>query len=359
MLKGNKGEWSEIYALFKLLSDRVLNAGDPNLNKIPDIYFPVIMIIREEIDGPRKFDFQDDFVVVSGQFGKLRINASRFSKNVDILLNRIKNSKTSTFSIKEVENVLNEINITQLKAKSTKKEDIRIQIYDKIIGDQTELGFSIKSQLGNPSTLLNAGKTTNFIFQLTGPKLNKTTVDKINSIETNSKIKDRIEEIHKSKAQLKFVRAESTIFHNNMILVDSALPRIMAEIVYSYFTSGQSSIIDLLAQIEESNPVSYDLSFKHKFYSYKLKRLLSDIALGMMPSKVWTGVWEASGGYLVVKEDGDIVCYHIYNKNEFEEYLLNNTRLETASSKRHGFGMVYEQDGKYFLNLNLQIRFLV
>ena len=29
-----------------------------------------------------------------------------------------------------------------------------------------ELGFSIKSKLGKPSTLLNAGKTTNFIFEI-------------------------------------------------------------------------------------------------------------------------------------------------------------------------------------------------
>ena len=42
----------------------------------------------------------------------------------------------------------------------------------------------------------------------------------------------------------------------------------------------------------------------------------------MMPSKVWTGEYDATGGYLIVKADGEILCYHIYNKNEFENYLL-------------------------------------
>ena len=66
----------------------------------------------------------------------------------------------------------------------------------------------------------------------------------------------------------------------------------------------------------------------------------------MMPSKVWTGELDSTGGYLVVKEDGEILCYDIYNRNEFEDYLLNNTKLETASSTRHGFGTVYKEDTK-------------
>jgi type II restriction enzyme len=78
----------------------------------------------------------------------------------------------------------------------------------------------------------------------------------------------------------------------------------------------------------------------------------------MMPSKVWTGELDATGGYLVVKEDGEILCYHIYNRNEFEDYLLNKTKLETASSTRHDFGAVYETGNRQFFKLNLQIRFL-
>ena len=77
----------------------------------------------------------------------------------------------------------------------------------------------------------------------------------------------------------------------------------------------------------------------------------------MMPSKVWDGVYDATGGYLIVKENGDVLCYHIYNKNKFEDYLFNNTRLETASSTRHEFGSIYKQDGLYYFKLNLQIRF--
>lgn len=85
---------------------------------------------------------------------------------------------------------------------------------------------------------------------------------------------------------------------------------------------------------------------------------MTDVALGMMPSKVLTGQYGATGGYLIVKDNGDVLCYHIYNRNEFENYLLNNTKLETASSSRHGFGKVYVKEGSLFFNLNLQIRFI-
>ena len=93
------------------------------------------------------------------------------------------------------------------------------------------------------------------------------------------------------------------------------------------------------------------------FYEYKIKRFLTDVALGMMPSKVWTGQYDATGGYLIVKESGDILCYHIYNRNEFEDYLFNNTKLDTASSSRHDFGTVYKENEELYFKLNLQIRF--
>ena len=33
-MTGNKGEWSEIYTLFKLLADGRVHAGDEELNKL-------------------------------------------------------------------------------------------------------------------------------------------------------------------------------------------------------------------------------------------------------------------------------------------------------------------------------------
>ena len=168
---------------------------------------------------------------------------------------------------------------------------------------------------------------------------------------------DRIAKIQSKGGAFKFVKTERQIFSNNLVLIDSLLPEILSQIVFDFYSSEFSHLTDLVNSTADKNPLKFDIENEHKFYEYKIKRFLTDVALGMMPSQVWTGKYDATGGYLIVKENGDVLCYHIYNRNEFEDYLLNNTKLDTASSSRHGFGEIYEENGELYFNLNLQIRF--
>ena len=48
MITANKGEWSELYVLFKLLGEKKIHAGDGQLNKL-EIYYPIISILRDEL----------------------------------------------------------------------------------------------------------------------------------------------------------------------------------------------------------------------------------------------------------------------------------------------------------------------
>ncbi len=221
-----------------------------------------------------------------------------------------------------------------------------------------ELGFSIKSQLGNPSTLLNAGKTTNFIYKIVGNNFNPKVIDEINSIETRSKIKERIKALTIEGFTLSFIKTENNVFGNNLILIDSLLPNILAELVLAFYSSNSSKLSTLVELLETKNPQNFNISDHHKFYTYKMKKFLTEVAFGMMPSQVWTGTYDATGGYIVVKEDGDVLSYHIYNKNSFEDYLFYNTKLETASSSRHNFANIYKKNNDYCFKLNLQIRFI-
>ena len=222
---------------------------------------------------------------------------------------------------------------------------------------QPELGFSIKSQLGSPSTLLNAGKTTNFIYEIAG-ELSDIIKETINTIDGKGKIKNRLLELTNNNCSIEYYGLENNIFKNNLVLIDSLLPQILAEILKVFFESKYSKINELIIDTERNNPLNFDLSHNHKYYEYKMKKFLTEIAVGMMPNTVWNGVYDATGGYLVVKKDGDILAYHLYNRNEFEDYLFYNTKLDTASSTRHKFGEIFKKNGKYFIKLNLQIRFL-
>lgn len=356
MITGNKGEWSEIYALFKLLGDKQLFTGDADLNKVEEIFYPIIKIIRNESGGNFEYQLDGDLVIITGGLETLRIPVITFSQQAVKLLAKIKGS-TGSFNIPEVEAFMTSINCQSLKAKATSKTDIRIVIHDQRINQNAELGFSIKSQLGGEATLLNAGKTTNFVYKIENFTPTPTQIQAINEIETRSKIKDRIEQIKNLGGNLNYVTLENDIFKNNLVLIDSLLPNILSEILKSFFTSNLSTIAHLSENVNAVNPLEYDNQFAHTFYEYKIKRFLTDVALGMMPSKVWTGIYDATGGYLVVKENGEILCYHIYNRNQFEDYLFVNTKLETASSTRHEFGKIYQQNGEFYFKLNLQIRF--
>ena len=357
MITGNKGEWSEVYTLLKVISDKQLFAGDSNLKKIETLIFPIIKVLRDETNGTFEFSYDNDLVIVKNGEKEIRVSVLEFQKQAHFLLTKLKEKTNATFSIPEIENFINSFDSHSLKAKSSVKSDIRIIIHDQRAGTNPELGFSIKSQLGGASTLLNAGKTTNFIFKINNLGLSQNQILEINAIETRSKIKDRIEKINKLGGILEFQKTESSVFGNNLVLIDSALPKIIAESLHLFFTSTFSSVLELTSKISIANPLEYNLETNHPFYSYKIKRFLTDIALGMMPSKVWTGELDATGGYLVVKENGEVLCYHIYNRNEFEDYLFTNTKLETASSTRHEFGKIYEENGQLYFKLNLQIRF--
>lgn len=77
----------------------------------------------------------------------------------------------------------------------------------------------------------------------------------------------------------------------------------------------------------------------------------------MKTATVCDGIDEANGGYKIVTKRGDVLAYHIYNRNYFEEYQINNTKYETASISRHEFGEVYSECEEVLIKLNLQNSF--
>lgn len=240
MITGNKGEWSEIYALFKLLGDKELFLGDKEIKKLEGFVYPILKILRTENTGSFEYTVKDKIILISGRQAVLKIAISEFKEKAKFLLARIKSNKARTFSIPEIEAFMQSINCLSLKAGSSAKTDITIVVHDQRTNQQPTLGFSIKSQLGSPSTLLNAGKTTNFIFKITNLSLSDVEIDKINSINTKSKITDRLTAITRRNGKLKFIKTERKIFSNNLILIDSKLPELLSEILYEFYSSSKS-----------------------------------------------------------------------------------------------------------------------
>ncbi len=261
---------------------------------------------------------------------------------------------SGVFRIPEMEQFMSSIYCLSLKAKSIDKTDITVVLHDLRTGLLSERGFSIKSKLGSPSTLFNAnGDNTSFIYQIEG--VDQKHLEAVNSIKF---FQAKFAYLETIGASVKFEKLANRIIQNNLMYVDYCLPEILGEVVLLYYCSGFTKLSDLTSFVSDSNPLNFDVDFKQNFYEHKIKRFLTDVALGLKPGKPWRGIYEATGGYIIVKEDGELLCYHIYDKNQFEDYLFNNTRLDTPSTTRHAFGDIYERDGANYIKLNLQIRFL-
>ncbi len=351
-LSANKGEWSEFYAFLKILSEKILHSADENLALIPNSFLKVLSIIRHEDSKELIYEIDrenDRVVLMSGSEEPIYVPILHVTRKLSNILKKIKEGSTSkgAFVIPDAAEIMHELRCEKIKSSSSKKTDITLKIEDFHTGTQPIKGFSIKSKIGGMSTLLNASGVTNFEFEI------------IDSMTEGDRCACKpligLNRILSEDKGLKFIRIPNENFRKNLIMIDSRMPDLIAEIIKAYYLGVQSTLQGLTLHIKKSDPLGMK-DHKH-FYEYKMQEFLLSVAFGMQPSKPWSGSYETHGGYIIVKENGELACYHVYDRDKFREFLFLNTKLETPSTTRHKFGKIYERDGRKFIQLNLQIRF--
>lgn len=355
VLTGNKGEWSEFYAFIKILTDGKVFTADKDLNILENHFHIVLKIIRQEAMRKIEYDISknDGRVVVTDGNAEIEIiDLDKIKGSVANVFDQIKNSKGTTFEVASSTSLMSDLHCTQMRASSGKKADLTIVLHDKKSPEFPELGFSIKSMLGSPATLLNASGATNFLYRIA-------TADNMPMQGSDSmSVRDATKLTYGVGAQLEFIGMDSDMFRRNLRKIDSIFPEIVAQMLRHYYMGEATTIKDLTDKIANDSVFMQRIDFTKEMLVMNIRRFLSSIALGMMPSKDWDGYTEAHGGYIIVKEDGDIVCYHLYNRDKFEDYLFHNTKFDTPSTTRHKFGRIFEENNEQWLKLNLQIRFL-
>lgn len=356
----NKGEWSEFYAFLKILEQRKLPAANKNLEIIAGKSFIFCKITREEKGGSTKiYDISgpESDIIISDQNGVIlkKVSSDNLKAKTLKIFEKIKDGK-KVFAIAEAEEMMRDFLCNKIKADNNKKADIIAIIHDRVTETTPQLGFSVKSMIGGASTLFNAGKTTNFIFKVDGFKGD---IDKINAIKTKSKIRDRLSSIINNGGTLSLSSLSSAVLESNLKNIDTAFPKFIAQMLLNFFLGKGSLTQDLVRMLANDVVLKKEFGLSVASYETKVKRFLDAVALGMVASVEWNGHNDdIHGGYIVVKRDGEVVCYHLYNRNEFMSYLYENTKFDSPSSGRHDYGLLYEKDGELFFNLNLQIRFL-
>ena len=358
----NKGEWSEFYAFIKILGDRELTAANADLTPDYDNVYGVMKIIRDDQDTSRTYDLsaKDSITITSRSLSGRDVTQIPYEdiRNcLPRLLKEIIAGSGASFKVHSAKKLIGLLKFGKVKAASNKKGDIDIVIHDHVTNKENRVEFSIKSYLGGAPTLLNASKPTNFIFSVKGFQGSP---DEINNITGRHKVMDRLKAIKRNGGRFELSGMHSSVFKRNLLKIDSAMPLFLAEFLLFFFAGEARTLTDLTQCVANSRTARDSLGEPFNFpdLKYKIKQLLINIALGMVPATDWTGFLKADGGYIVVKEDGDVVCFHIYNIDELGEYLFNNTKLETASTGRHDFASLYNDGNQLSINLNLSIRFI-
>lgn len=362
MLKGNKGEWSELYTLLHLLSQSKLFSADENLKKTDDFVY-VKEILRSELNSDIKYISNDKNInIINGFDGQLVLSISKeeIGQLAEELFSEIKKGKGSTFKVNTVlEQKLRDIQVRKVKEKSTSKGDINLVIYEPEFGINSQKKFSIKSLVGSKPTLFNSHTTTNIRYKITdneGGPMSQAVIDKINIDSKKEKYISRIKAIGDLGFKIEYDGYKDDTFFLNLQLLSSDLPQIIAFCVLEKYTNRITKMKKVIENLKYKNPFDYDLTQGHPFYEYRIINFLVEAALGMTSKKPWTGIYDAVGGILIVKNTSEVLCYHLIDFNKFKQYLISHTAFDNPSGGRHRYGFVYLDSEKSYIDLNFQIR---
>lgn len=381
-LSGNRGEWSEIYIFLKLLHDGKVYAADKDMNRLATVYLNILKILREENPG-LLYEYK------TGSPVKIDLNGVDVGPDVSHAdIERIKDELWSLFettpngsiSSANVEAFLNSIHINKLKSPPTATgnffggtEDIILQVSDYRTSIISNVGFSCKSEFAHKATLFNASKdNTNFRFELLN--MDDTIMNMVNelyipkqkrdgTVKYDIAVAERMKALKRAGVEINFVKQLVENAERNIVLSCGVeMPRVIACILQYYYwenngESAHSSFSEAIEYLVDKNPAEYGFSDISSIYRAKVGKLLYDMFTGMRLSRTWDGRSNVTGGYIIAKNDGDVLAYHTTLADEFKDFLVEKLGLETPSSSRHNAMQIYKADGHYYINFNLQVRF--
>lgn len=355
IVSGNKGEWSELYVLGFLLANGGAHAADGNQNPKIDSFYKILEVFLEgqSDESFRHYKIGETTVdILSLDKTLSTIDRKDIKAMLEELLTAIQEGgETSTFKIDTGYKLMKKLERDRLAAASSNANDLEMKLMDVETGTASpRQGFSVKSQMGSPATLLNASGATNVTFRLEVPH----GVSEGELLELNKlTAKPKFQALGEKNVSLKFVGFDSKDFERNLSLIDSRMPEYLAEILAVYYFSNASSLKDIT---ETVYPPGYSTSFQPTF---KIKQFVGSVAMGMRPSSPWDGDVTKFKGLILAKMNGDVLLYNLYNLRDFEDFLFQNLKFEKGSQSRHKFLDIYkstDSDGLR-IKLNLQLRF--
>lgn len=356
-LSGNRGEWSELYAVLILLSTGRLKIVGSDLLPTGDEY-EVIGVSRSYANGDVAYeiDLRNQTVRISDGDSKELVNLADIGDASQVILSKVGDHKGAGIDIPELEGLLARMRVHHLAANGRAKADLDLLVRDSRTGEVLRLSFSVKSQMGGAPTLLNASRATNFVLDLPFDR------PQISSLEQlNGKPSLIVQKVLALNPRVDLPWPENAALRDNLRMVDTQMARIVGAMLLAYYSKNGTNVSDVVDWVVDRDPLDVgDSVTARRLYRHKVKTMLADFALAMFPSTPWDGSYSANGGYLLVDKNGGLGCIPAMHRDAFRDYLFSHTRMETASTSKHGFGHI-ETDpfsGLARIRLNLQIRFM-
>ena len=356
-LRGNIGEWSELYALAYLLVMGGAHPANENQEPNQNLYFKVLQAVIEDNDlqAELRYDIRESNIgIFENGYLVGEVAKSDVKRQLDFFFADLASgSGKKTFQLPSGQRLLNLLNKKSISAGSGEREtDLSLVIADVETGGPTpRYGFSIKSQVGQPSTLLNSSGATNIIYKIV-PNPLKIQSHLPDLSDSPSSHPQNVRAILDAGYSLIFHEYQSDIFAENLKYVDSNLPENLAKVVLESYIHDE---IKGFADIAERVFPKIDKLSEQRLF--KLREFLGAVSMGLRPSSAWKGNSSKFKGLMVVKHDGTVVFYYLNSRLNFEEYLYQNVRFERPSTKRHKYGSVFSDGQADFIKLNVQIRF--
>lgn len=353
--EATKREWSELYTFFKLLVDGFIHTGT-SLGKINEAEKHLLCAIqREEHDGSRMYRISGDEILMDKDGDTLKISRKRFASVADAILSAIKESSDDLIiSPDGVEEFLDELCIYNMEARTQERTSLTLFFWNM---DAPPVGVIIRSRLSRMHPLLDGGRAANIKFELTGVKFANPTISKVNAVEGQNTVVERMLLIERLGGFLKYADVADRVFRANLCMIDLHFPRLLSEILKTMQLDGITRISDLTAAMKTLNPLKIkdELINKHLFYEYKMKQFLYMLATGMRPAKIYSGTSFAIQGLILVNGNGDALYYPAANKSLFEEFLFQNTRFEQGDIQKDHYGTIEKENGILYFRLNAKV----
>ena len=369
----NKGEWAEFYVMLKLLGEGKLYTADNMLKKKLDSYLDVLKIIRQEFET-QVLEYivdQDNAIVTVKPQGSETVLATipmqEFEDNAVTLFEGLKRVKGMSVAAPDsVCEFAKIIYVSKPKAPAVKalkkqfggKNDIFIEVRDGQTAIVSVMGFSIKSKFGHNPTLFNAGSSSQYLFKLSG--CDDAMMDEFNAISDGKGGRGWSlcrEYLFSHSIGAEFAQTQYPTYNENLFLVRESMPKIMAWCVYDRLLGGNTEhgVKETVERMSAANPLG--VGNPAVYYEKAIKDFLMAGFTGMTAGNKWDGKEQVNGGYIVVMDDGDVICYHSSDREAFRDYLYRNTYFEYVSADKYNWSRIIKIDGEYYLPLNASVRF--